>query len=340
MGRETREEGGRQRVSARGRAEQHKTGFQSTAYAVPDGHTEFRVKAAGVKRMSILPYKAGGPESKGGKNPFADVGMLHYERTYFVHRGIGPNEDSYVCPNKTVGKRCPICEARVKLAKDPDVDPKLAEGLAPKERQLFWVLDEGEPDKGAQLWDMSYHLFGKQLDARIKNSDPDDEYEYFSDPVDGSVLKVGFKEKSFGGNTFYETETIDFKKRGEPLAKAFKALPSLDDCLIIQPYDKLRAIFLQVAEDGGEPEEPKAKTKAPPPEDDDEPAPKPKAKAPPPADDEDAPAPAKPKRPAADDDWEEEAPKPKAKTKAPPAEEDEPPPKPKAKAPAVDDDWE
>jgi len=366
----------RQRVSGRRRAEEHKSGFDRTAFKVPDGMSTISIKQAGVRRFDFLCYVVGDENSSGGRNPNADPGSLFYERTFFIHRGIGPNEDSYVCPAKTKNLPCPICEARAKLAKRADVDPDTVKELAPKERQLWLVIDQGEPDKGPQLFEMSYHLFGKVLDNRIKDSDPDDEYEFFADPVDGKLVKVGFGEKSMGANKFFECTSIDFKARpeGTKYGKAFtQGLPCLDDLLIVLPYEKLKAVFLQTptdeegkAEEEEEAPKPKAKAKPAPVEDEDEPAPKPKPK-PAPVEEEEEPAP-KPKAkakpaPADDDDWgaDEPAPKPKAKAapveddepappkakakpKPAPVEEDEPEPAPKPKAKAkpapADDDWE
>lgn len=321
----SREEG-RQRVSGRRRAEEHKSGFDRTAFKIPDGMGMISIKQAGVRRFDFLCYVVGDESSSGGRNPNADPGTLHFERTFWVHRGIGPNEDSYVCPAKTLNKPCPICEARAKLAKRADVDPETVKELAPKERQLWLVIDYGEPDKGPQLFEMSYHLFGKVMDNRLKDSDPDDEYEFFADPMDGKMVKAGFGEKSMGSNKFFECTSLDFKARpeGTKYGKKFtEALPCLDDLLIVLPYDKLNAIFLQTAEpDKGK-------------EEDDEPPRKPKRPAP--TDDDDEPAPPPKKKPAPADDDDEPAP---PKKKAPPAEDDEPPPKKKAKpAPADDDDW-
>lgn len=327
MGREDRQEEGRRQSSARRRAETHVGGFDRTCVRLPEGFTSFQVKAEGVKRLEIAPYRVG----KG--NPYADEGTVHFERTYFNHRSVGPNEDPYVCLAKTCKLPCPICEVRAKLSRSNDKeDADAAKELMFKERQLWWVRDHAEFDKGWQLWDVSYHLFGKQLDARIKDSDPEDGYDLFYDRVQGSIIKVGFGEKSFGGNAFFEARSFDFKRREEPLPKSiFEELPCLDDLIIITPYDKLKKIFLQTAE--GEEE-----ADAPPPK---------KSKAPPPEDDD---APVKPKKPAKapvteeDEDDGNYLPPPKPK-KAAPVEEEEaapPPKKPKAAAPPPDDedDWE
>ena len=227
--------------AARRRAEKHQTGYENTVLNLPEGVEMFALKAAGTKRIDIIPFIAG----KG--NPWADKGTEHYERTFWVHRGIGINQNSYVCPAKTAGKKCPICEHLAKLARDPNADEDLIKSLAPRERQLFNVIDLSNKDKGIQIWDVSFHLFGKQLDARIRNQDDDDGYDQFCELEDGLTLKLGVEEKSFSGFSFYAVETIDFKPRKQDYdADLVNEAPVLDDLLKILRYEELKAVFLQL----------------------------------------------------------------------------------------------
>lgn len=230
----------RQKVSAKKWANEHESGFSSTSLKVPEGVNFFSFKKAGTYKIDIIPFTAG------EGNPNADEGTLHYERTYFSHRNIGPNEDTYVCPAKTFGKKCPICEARAKLARDPDSDEEYVKSLKPKERQLWNVFDHSEPDKGVQILDYSDWLFGKHLRAKINNADSGDGYELFADPDDGFTLKIGATEEKSGGYTFRSCTDIEFKARKEPLSdEVLNAATCLDKCLIEMDYAKLKAIFNQ-----------------------------------------------------------------------------------------------
>jgi len=270
--------------------------------------------------LDIIPYIVG----KG--NPWAEPGNLHYERTYYSHRGIGANEDSYLCARMSSKGRCPVCEHRLSLLKSADGDEDkeaAAKDLSPKQRQLFNVINLKEPDKGVQLWDISYHLFGRLLDLRIRDSDEDDGWEKFFFLEDGFTLKVGFTEKSFAGNSFVEAETIDFKPRKEQYDdEILEETHCLDKLLVQEPYDDLKKVLLQTAEDEEDEEEdeeedttetlPKKKRKAAESEDEDEDD----------VDDEDKDHVVKKKKKPADDDaWEEdEEPAPKKKK---PADDDE-----------------
>jgi hypothetical protein len=240
----------RRYTSARKRAETHTTGFANTCIRVPDGVSMFKPKA-GTMLLDILPFKVG----KG--NPWADEGALHWERTYHVHRNVGANNEMRVCPRMTAKGRCPICEHRAKLLKKNDEgNEDLIKDLSPKERQLFNVINLKEPDKGVQLWDFSYHLFGKALDARLRNADEDDGWDKFFFLEDGLTLKIGFAEESMGGRTFLTAETIDFKTRKEDYEDdILEQVHCLDDLLIVPEYDALKKAFLETDEDEEEEED-------------------------------------------------------------------------------------
>lgn len=335
------------RVSARRRAEEHKT-FDRTAWKLPDGVSSFNITAACSKELNLYSYFVG------EGNPYASKGFLHYERTFFTHRGIGPNNDTYVCPAKTAKQKCPVCEwtqrenARGGLTQD---EIKNIKSLYPKERQLFLVHDLAAPDKPFQIWDYSFHLFGKQLDARIKLSKPQQGYEYFADPKEGKTILVSFAEKPTGfGKPCYEAAAFDFLPR-DPVSKAFtQSLPCLDDLLIILPYKDLRELFMQTAEETPPVEGDDAGTTGtnPAPKAGRRPDPAPAADASDWDEEETTPAPAKappkkkavpaqPAAEAADDDW--ESPPDEAPTPAPKKKPAEAKPAPAA-VEATEDDWE
>jgi len=230
--------------TARRRAEQHGTGFERTTLALPEGASLFKLKNDKTVRLDIIPYVVG----KG--NPWADEGELHYERTYFVHRGIGAEQNSYSCLRKTLKKKCPVCEYRAKLMNSPDPDEDLIRSLAPKERQLFNVIDTSDREKGIQIWDIAWWLFGKALDAKIRNADEDDDYDTFDSIDNGYTLKLGIEENHFEGRAFYSITDIDFKHRKENYDESIlDEAYVLDDIIKITPYDELKKILLQNEDD-------------------------------------------------------------------------------------------
>lgn len=243
-------------ATAKKRADTHKSGFENTAFEMPDDKTQFSLKSDKAVRLDIIPYEVG------DGNPWADKGQLHYERTFWVHRSVGVDGTSYVCLNKTQGDPCPICEHRAKLRMDPDSDDDLIKDLKPKERQLFNVINTKERNKGVQIWEISHHLFGKRLDKEIQNSDEDDGYEKFAELDVGFTLKCAVDAKSFGSNSFYEVTSINFKPRDEDYDEdILEKTTCLDDILIIKDYDELKEIFLQTTDEDPKEEKKDKKSK-------------------------------------------------------------------------------
>ncbi len=327
-------------------AEQHKSGFTMTQIKIPDGMKRWRPEKEGTYRIDIIPYIVGKLNQK------AEEGTLHYECTYQVHARIGAEENSYACLKRYFGKKCPICEQRVVLGRDPEADDDAIKALMVKDRQLFLIIDHADREAGVQLWEASYHLFGKLLETKLKNAD-DDEYENFHSLTDGMSLRITFEERSLGKNSpsFLDAKDIEFKKRKEQYEEdLLDDLPCLDELPIEMDYDKLREIMLQLGDDKDKDEDeptPKkgaGKKSKPKPaddddddddeDDDDEPAPKKKSK-PKPADDDDD---------EDEDEDDEPAPKKGAGKKSKPAddededededEDDEPAPKAKGKGKA------
>src|SRR5512135_3174256 len=100
------------------------------------------IKETGGSRLELdfLPYKVTDPKHPDRKDETerAIPGALWYRRPYRLHRGIGVNNESVVCPT-SVGKRCPICEYRKKLmAKNADKDDISA--VTSRLRNLYVVI--------------------------------------------------------------------------------------------------------------------------------------------------------------------------------------------------------
>jgi hypothetical protein len=234
------------------RAAEHKT-FSRPALAIPEGMGLFNPRKEGVYELDILPYVIGERQLKFNKDTnWHEPGTAHYERTYFAHVGVGPNNDMIVCPNKTFNKRCPICDYRNQIGKDPK-NGDAAKALKPKERQLFLIRDRLDRNKGIQLWEISYFLFGINLDRKIHNAPAEKKarYRQFFRPVDGAYLRLVATEKTAGGGRpFLEFTIDDMMRRKEDLTDelAHHGI-CLDDIPVELSYKELSALFFQEDED-------------------------------------------------------------------------------------------
>lgn len=242
---------------ARERASERETTGGSGYLNVPKGTSFFQPKK-GKYKIDIIPYIVSTDNHPEG----VEAGDPWYRRILHVHYGIGAEDKAYLCL-KTIGKRCPICDQRAKLMKDANADDEILKALKPKERDLFQVIDLDNEDKGIQLWEFSYHLFGKLLEKEIRESDEDEGLAGFADLEGGKTLHIRFSEKTLGKNKFLEVDRIDFKDRDDYDEDVLENALDLDEIINVLDYDKLEAIYFEQDEE----EAPKKSKK----KDDDEP---------------------------------------------------------------------
>jgi len=211
---------------------------QSSTFAIPEGVELFQPEAKKYN-LDILLYEVG------EGNPEADQGKWHYCRPFWAHRNVGPNNRFRICPAKTAGKRCPICEEMARLSRDEDVEEDRWRPLIPSKRELWLVFDRDEEDKGAQLFESSRYAFGELLDQRRNDADEDEEHiREFDDPEAGSTLRVTFRKESYGAGSFIKANAIDFRPRRNGLDNDLLDHGiCLDDLLIIPEYDQLKKEF-------------------------------------------------------------------------------------------------
>ena len=107
----------------------------------------------------------------------------HYGLDIFVHYGVGSDNQTYLCLDRTRGEPCPICEERRQAEKEGD--PEYAYELAPKKRVVMWVVVRGEEKEGPQLYAMPYTqdrdiaglCIKKKTGEVLAIDDPDEGYD-------------------------------------------------------------------------------------------------------------------------------------------------------------------
>lgn len=273
-----------------------------TTLRLPDesSDVEFYKVDSTRAELDIVPYVVSVKDRPDG----VEKGELWYTRRYFVHRGVGAEENSYICPKATFGKKCPICEY-ASAQRKRGADKEVLKELKPKARDLFNVVDLEDGGK-LKVWDVSAFLFGDQLDRELKESD-DGDNDGFADLEDGRTLKLRFEKKSFNKNDFYAIDRIDFKPRKAYKEKILDEVVDLDKMLVCLPYEELERIFYMdeaPVRDEDE-EEPKSRRAAP-----------------------------------VEDDEEEEAPRSRRSKKVEEDEDEEETPKPRSRKHSVDEDEE
>lgn len=243
----------RELVSAKTGAKKHSEGDR-TAIKIPSGWGFFKVEKTGTYHLDFAPYIVG------NGNKAADPGQYYFERTFWCHYKVGPNGLTYICPSKTAGKPCPICEEANKIYAREDLSKQakndMTNNLRAKQRQLFIVKDAKVKDDPWKLWEFSYHNFGELLDSLMNDMDEDADFDRFAHPEKGYTLAISMIEGSTGNNTYKKAGGISFisrKSLGISLDDLAESMPCLDDLLIIPTYDTLKKAFYQLPDDDEEP---------------------------------------------------------------------------------------
>lgn len=121
----------------------------------------------------------------------------HYGLDVFVHYDVGPDSQTYLCPDKMKGDPCPICDERAKATRDGDTE--YAEKLKPTKRVLVWMIDRNQEKDGPVVWSMPWtidrDIVKLVVDKRSGEVLPID------DPQDG--YDIEFERKGKGPRTQY-----------------------------------------------------------------------------------------------------------------------------------------
>lgn len=257
---------------------------------LPRGLNVFSPDPDGTYKLDFMPYVVSSNRHPDG----IPVGDLWYKRPFKAHRQIGADPESVVCLS-SIGKKCPICEARAQMIKD-GADKKETDALKPSPRNLYIVIPVGEKklEEKPYIFDISAAMFQNQLAEEL---DSENIPEIFPDLEQGCTLKIRFTPKTFGtSKPFPECSRIDAIERKEAYDEAvMDDIPDLDSILRIMSYQDLEKKFLEIDDEDEDVDEKPSpashrKPKNPEPEEeDDAPEPPKRAKkaAPPPEPEDD-----------------------------------------------------
>jgi hypothetical protein len=261
MSKKSKEKKKKRSINIKDWASKNKGGFESSTLNIPTGINQFQLKAGKAQRIDIIPYIAG----KG--NPNCDEGELAIERTYWIHKNIGPDQKWVSCLAKNENKKCPVCEFRVKLQSDSESSEEAIKALAPQKRQLWNVIDVNNRDKGIQIWDVAQWSFGRLLATLINESDEEDEYDDIYEIDKGSSIRLLTEDKGEFGT---QVQSIQVKSRTEQYEdNIIDEATCLDDIIKLEEYDDIKKLLLQIDEDEEEESKSKKSTKKKVKEDDD-----------------------------------------------------------------------
>lgn len=221
----------------------------------------FKVTPGSKIRLDFLPYVVTNKKhpDRDDTTGAAVPGSEWYRLPFKVHRNIGANNETVVCPT-TFGKKCPICAHKEILRKNGEASDDDMKALAPQRKNLYIVVPRGVKDyeEKPYIWEMSQFLFQDVLNEELEENDDNTR---FPDLDEGLTLKIRFTEESFNKSKFAKTHRIDFEERDEPISKKIrKLIPNLDELLQVLSYDELSAKFFDEEDsDDDDDDEPKKK---------------------------------------------------------------------------------
>ena len=177
------------------------------------------------------------------RNEVAEAGSLWYKFPFMVHKSVGANNDSVVCP-RTFGKKCPICEYREKRAQAGAEWEEIKIYKASK-RNLYAVVPIGEKkvEEVVHIWDVSDYLFQQLLDEELQNNE---DWANFPALEGGRTLVIRFEEKKWNKATYYEAKRIDFEEREDYGEDILDEVPCLEELLDLKSYEEIQSLFLEI----------------------------------------------------------------------------------------------
>lgn len=156
----------------------------------------------------------------------------------FVHRGIGPNDDSYLCPAKHQNLHCPVCDERKRLQEAGEDEAVIRSFGCYPPRFLYFVVDMSSRETmelGPQLYDAASSI-NEQILSLSKNKRTGEVIDV-SDPVEGCT--VVFTRK---GLTKTTTRYISFElEKREPLREEWLDVPDFSEVLVQTSPEELAA---------------------------------------------------------------------------------------------------
>lgn len=165
----------------------------------------------------------------------------HFGIDIFVHYGVGPDQQSYLCLHKMKGEACPICEERAEARRNGEDEDYIRE-LEPSRRSLFYLVDRDKEKEGVQAWSAPFSKIDQAI-VKVSIDRKTQEVLPIDHPDEG--YDVEFDKKGKGISTQYTGVAI--ARRSSPLGNdkwlQFAQDNPLPDILVYYDYDHIKNAF-------------------------------------------------------------------------------------------------
>lgn len=174
----------------------------------------------------------------------------YYSIDYWVHTKCGPSNHNILCPRKSLGLPCPICEIADERKKEVEFGDKEkfkvhVKPFLPMHRHMYqiWVHDRAkeEENKGVQLLDMAHFSLEQNLLLIAKDPETGENIEFSWPGVEGK--RICFMREGAGAtNTQYLGHKFIDRKEEIPDEIVNQAVP-LNEYITIYTYDEISDII-------------------------------------------------------------------------------------------------
>ena len=219
--------------------------------------------AGKIQDINILPWKIGSknhPEVASGNMA---VGEYDYVLDVWVHQKIGPNEEDFVCPKKTYGRKCPCCdEADTLWNEGTEESKKAARPLFARRKCVYQVQDLDEEfhakSEEPMIFEVAHQNFSKDLQNKAAACMRGKGVVNFANIDDeGRVVSFQVEEaKMDGGRTYKKASNFEFNKRVEEVSdEILGKCVSLDSLMVVKTPDEIKDIMFGNSNDAASQDE-------------------------------------------------------------------------------------
>ena len=191
-------------------------------------------------KISILPYTITSKLHPLVRSKDADIGEEDFLLDLWVHRYVGEAKVDILCPKRSLGKPCPICEQKDIFMERGRKDD--AYKCNPSHRAFYNIIDENDREKGVQIFEESYANFQDELIKDAADTE-DGEIVQYANWKNGKAISFRAEQTSFGSGKFFEYRSFKFLSR-DPLDKSLKEnILNLDAYIVVKSYEDIKAIY-------------------------------------------------------------------------------------------------
>lgn len=211
----------------------------------PEGTKFHKITKEGNYGVDIIPHRVKN-KSHPAVRDGAAIGETVYGFQYWRHANVGPEKLMVVCPLKTFGHKCPICELADQMKAEHGYKSKEYTDLAPKSRVIYNVVLPEDDKEEVLLMDESWALFEKEMILASKNkaARKGKDYIRFADVEEGYTVFFAVERQKLGTFEFNKYSTFDFEKRDEAHdVSIIKKTISPDEYITEMSYEQLEALL-------------------------------------------------------------------------------------------------